>query len=231
MNAERKPAVWGLVRRRQIVVPTWRGWVLALCVAALLGWIGVRLLYPFLAVNDPCRGGVMVIEAWMPDYCLRQALDEYRRRHYDKVFITGGPIEKGSALSEYKTYPQLAATLLFKLGMNSNNVVMVPCQAVPKDRTYASALALGHWWHAHQLPATRVNLLSVGPHSRRSRLLFEKALGRGVTVGVVALAPREFDPHRWWRSSEGFRTVTSEAIAYFYARVLFRQPKTDDLDP
>jgi uncharacterized SAM-binding protein YcdF (DUF218 family) len=199
-------------------------------VAGLLGWIALRLAYPFLAVNDPRPGGVLVIEAWMPDDCLQQAIAEFHRHHYDKVFVTGGPIDKGGPLSEYKTLPDLAAAVLFKLGMNSNDVVIVPAAAVIKDRTYASAKAMERWWHAHQMPVTRVNLISVGPHARRSRLMFEKALGDGVTVGVVALAPRAFDPRRWWHSSEGFRTVTSEIIAYAYARVLFRRPEAEALN-
>ena len=64
--------------------------------------------------------------------------------------------------------------------------------------------------------------MSSGAHSRRTRLLFQKAFGDGVTIGIVASPEREFDPRRWWTSSSGFRTVTSEIIAYLYARFIFR---------
>jgi len=50
-------------------------------------------------------------------------------------------------------------------------------------------------------------------------------------VGVTALPPLDFNPDRWWRTSEGFRTVTSEAIAYLYARFFFRTPRAADLPP
>jgi hypothetical protein len=69
------------------------------------------------------------------------------------------------------------------------------------------------------------NLISVGPHARRSRLLFEKAFGREVRVGIIALESQDYDPQHWWRSSMGVRVVTDELIAYSYARLLFHPGK------
>jgi len=67
-----------------------------------------------------------------------------------------------------------------------------------------------------------VNLVTTGPHARRSRLLFEKALGRDFTVGVLSVPGRDFDAQHWWRSSQGVRVVTGEMIAYCYVRFFFR---------
>jgi hypothetical protein len=68
---------------------------------------------------------------------------------------------------------------------------------------------------------TNVNLFSLGPHARRSRLLFRRALGKEVTVGVVALSSGDYDARHWWRTSQGFRSVTGELIAYCYVRAMF----------
>ena len=216
---------WGLLRRREILAPTWRGWLLLASLGALLSWGGLRGVYPFLAPNDPRPTRVMVIEGWVPDYCLKDAIAEFHQHHYDKMFLTGGPVDKGAPLAEFKSLPEMTAAVLFTLGMTTNEVVSIPAPAVPQDRTYASALALKQWWREHARTPAAVNLISVGPHARRSRLLFEKALGDRIEVGVIALTPRDFDPRHWWRTSQGFRTVTGEAIAYAYARVLFRRPR------
>ena len=90
-------------------------------------------------------------------------------------------------------------------------------------------MALSQWWRDHQGGPSRVNLLSIGPHARRARLLFEKALAGGTRVGVLTLPPPDFDPSHWWRSSAGFRPVTAEAIGYFYARVFFHKAKDDGM--
>src|SRR5215471_13317591 len=95
---------FGLLRRRQRWAPTWRAWSILLVVILGLGWIGSRKIYPFLAVNDPHSGGLLVVEGWAPDYALETALQEFKRNHYDKVCVTGGFLENGAPLSEYKTF-------------------------------------------------------------------------------------------------------------------------------
>jgi hypothetical protein len=182
----------------------------------------VRGLHPFLAVNAPVRAGVLVVEGWAPDSAMEQVIAEFKQNRYQKLFVTGGPLEQGAPLSEYKTYAELGTATLLKLGLTTNEVEAVPSPPVRRDRTYASAVALRKWFADHGMSPNMINLMTGGPHARRSRLLFAKAFGKNVSVGVVAIPTSEYDPQHWWRSSQGFRVVTSEAIAYAYARVLFR---------
>jgi hypothetical protein len=188
---------------------------------ALLLALVLQGVYPFLAVSAPEPGGVLVIEGWVPDFALQAAMAEFNRHHYDKVFVTGGPIETGGPFMTYRNLADLCAATLLKLGMNSNVVESVPAPKGPQGQTYACAVALKRWWGSHGMAPAKVNLFTVGPHARQSRLLFKRALGKEVVVGVVALPPQEYDVRHWWRSSLGFRTVTSELIAYGYARALF----------
>ena len=221
---DEKKAYWGLLRRRQCLVPTLRGGLLLLISAAALAVLAGRQAYPFLALSDPVPGGVLVVEGWVPDYILEAALAEYKRNHYSKLFVTGIPLEHGAPLSEYTNYANLGAAVLVKLGLSTNDVQAVPTPLTRRDRTYAMALSLKQWMRAHEMAPTKVNLLTAGPHARRSRLLFEKALGRGVTVGVQAIPARDLDERHWWRSSQGVRAVIGEALAYGYARLLFYPP-------
>jgi uncharacterized SAM-binding protein YcdF (DUF218 family) len=223
-NATTKPIEkkgWRLWQRRPCVLPTWRGWLLIAVLAGAVGIGGIRGAYPFLALNDPKPGGVLVVEGWAPDFALEAAIAEAKQYSYEKVFVTGGPIESGEPLSEYKTYAERGTATLLALGMSTNLVQAVPAPRVRQDRTYSCALALKKWANDHGRQFTRVNLLTVGPHARRSRLLFEKALGRELPIGVIAVPEPDYDTRHWWRSSNGFRSVTGEAIAYVYARFLF----------
>jgi len=112
--------------------------------------------------------------------------------------------------------------------MSSNVVQAVPAPRVKQDRTYACAVALKKFVDEHGVQLTRINLVTVGPHARRSRLLFQKSFGKDMSIGVVAIPEPDYDGRRWWRSSMGFRSVTGEAIAYFYARFLFHPPEKSD---
>lgn len=212
-----------LWRWRECRVPTWRGWLLIIVGISAVSIIGIRGAYSFLALNDPRPGGVLVVEGWAPDYALETAVAEAKQYSYQKIFVTGGPIEWGEPLSQYKTYAELGTATLLALGMDTNLVQAVPAPRVRQDRTYSCAVALKKWTDAHGVELTRLNLLTVGPHARRSRLLFRKAFGDDIPIGVIAVAEPNYDTRHWWRSSNGFREVTGEAIAYFYARVLFHE--------
>ena len=211
-----------LLRHRMCLVPTWRGWLAILVAGIGLIFGMLRGLYPFLAVSDPQPGGVLVAEGWGTEEMMRDVLAEFRRAHYDALFVTGGPIDESSPFAEYKTFAQLGAATLARVGGDPKTIHAVPSAKVVQDRTYASAVALKAWMRENAVAATNVNVISAGAHSRRSRLLFQKAFGDGVAVGVLPSPDRDFDPRRWWASSAGFRSVTGEAIAYLYARLLFR---------
>jgi hypothetical protein len=222
---EENKVLCGCLRRRQCLVPTLRGWLVLVLGLAAVVVISGRGIPRFLSVNDPRPGGVLVVEGWAPDYAMEAAIAEFNRNHYDKLFVTGIPLDQGTPLSEYKTYAELGAAVLLKLGLSTNVVQPVPVAAVRQDRTYAMASGLKRWMDAHGMVQTNINLITIGPHARRSRLLFEKALGKGVTVGVVAIPSPTFDPAHWWRSSAGVRDIIGETLAYAYARLLFSPPK------
>jgi hypothetical protein len=139
--------------------------------------------------------------------------------------VVGGPLEQGSPLAEYQNYAELGLVMLQRLGLGSGSIQAVPTGHVQKDRTYAEAVTLRNWLQQHGGIPAKINLISIGAHSRRSRLLFEKAFGSGTRVGIIAVPDRDYDPGHWWQSSQGVRSVVDEVIAYGYARLLFTAPK------
>lgn len=220
-----RPSRWGLFRRRLVWFPTARGWLILLLLAGLMGVIVLRGAYPFLAVNAPLRDGVLVVEGWLPDYALEEALAEFKRHPFERLYVTGGPIEKGGFLSEFKTYAQLGAATLKKLGMREDQLQAVPAPFVQQDRTYIAAVALKNWLREHGRAHEKMHVISHGPHARRTRLLFEKAMGDDMTIGITAVEDRNYDPKKWWAGSCGVRAMIDETVAYGYARLLFR-PKS-----
>jgi hypothetical protein len=209
----------GLLRRRKCPVPTVRGWALLLLGLAGLAVLAMRRVYPFLAVTDPRPDGVLVVDGSMADYELNEAKAEFQRHHYEKLYVVGGPLLAGGLLAKYPDYAAMGADTLLNLGLGTNSVQAVPATRAQSDSIYHDAVCLAEWLHAHGARPVTVNVLTEGPTARRARLMFEKALGDGVRVGVVALPPRGYDPDRWWRSSEGVRTVTGEVLGYGYARL------------
>jgi len=212
---------WGLLRRRQCLVPTLHGCLLLTLSFAVLALLAAREIPPFLAVTDSVPGGVLVVEGWVPDYMLEAAIAEFKRNHYARLFVTGIPVQQGAPLSDYQNYAYLGAATLVKLGLSTNDVQAVPTGLTRRDRTYATALTLKHWLREHDMAPAKFNLITGGPHARRSRLMFEKALGKGVAVGVIAIPAVDYDERQWWYYSQGVRIMIGESLAYIYARLLF----------
>ncbi len=215
---------WKLFRRRELWVPTLRGWCLLLGMLGLATLIGCRTVQPFLAVTEPIAGGPLVAEGWIADYALRAAVNEFKSGGHDGFYTTGVPLEKGSPLSEYKTYADLSAAVVKTLGLPADVVQAVPAPDVRQDRTYTSAVALRQWFKAQNRDVRSLTVVTVGAHARRTRLLFEYAFGPETKIGIIAVPDREYDARRWYASSAGVRDVIDETVAYLYARFLFNPP-------
>lgn len=207
-----------LIQRREIWTLTIQGWLVTFISIAALFIFTVTQIHSFLAVNSPIQAEVLVVEGWMPDYTLKQALAEFKSGSYRQIITTGIPLEQGFYLAEYKNYASLAAATFRVLGLEPDRVISVAAPDVTKDRTYASAIALQQWLSKSNIELKSINLYTHDVHARRSWLLFKQALAPDTKVGVIAAQPLNYDPKRWWRYSSGVRKVIDEFIAYIYAR-------------
>ena len=211
----------GLLHRRECLVPTWRGLLLLMTILVSLMLIFVLKIHSFLAVTEIVPADKLVVEGWVPTYVMKEAIIEFKRGHYHKLYVTGGPIEEDELLSEYKSWANYGASTLIKMGMGNTQVEAVSAPSVIKDRTYTSAIFLKNWLEQQSETKTNLNLISFDVHSRRSQLLFQKAFGNNVSVGIIAVQDRGYNPQRWWKFSAGIRSVVSEFMAYIYALVIF----------
>jgi hypothetical protein len=215
----------GLFVRRERWTLSWAGRFLVLLLFLGVAWIVLSGLYPFLAVASPVKSQILVVEGWLPRYGLAQTVALVNTEGYRRVLTSGTKAEDDWNARPGETYAELAAERLVMLGLAGNLVQAVPCAEERKDRTYNSALAVKNWCATNHVRLDSLNLVTLGPHARRSWLLYQEAFGDDVKVGVIPVKNKNYDPSRWWRSSEGFREVIGEAIAYFYAKFLFHPAK------
>ena len=220
---------WGILRRKESWGLTWRGWVLLASVVALTAGCVVLNVHPFLAVTQRTNADILVVEGWIQRYAMQKAVEEFKTGRYKRIFTTGGP-ENGSGgyVNDYQTSASVGAEILTKkFGVPVDVVQMVPSHVIGRDRTYSSAIALRDWLHQHDVRVQSINIVTEGTHARRTRLLFEKALGSNVAVGVIAVPSPDFDARHWWRYSEGVEEVVTEGVAYLYAKFFFLPSQID----
>jgi uncharacterized SAM-binding protein YcdF (DUF218 family) len=213
-------ALGGLLVKKLRWTLSLRGRLLGLLLVLVAGLAAAMGLYPFLAITDRTSGELLVVEGWINSHSVGQTASEYIAAHQGRevvvvnaVYPEGDRWESGRYRSEY------IVEGLIRQGVPKDRVHAVFCDVVRKDRTYESALAVKNWIQEQGLAVNAVDVVTLGPHARRSRLLFQKAFGQSVKVGVIALDEWSYDPARWWRYSDGVREVLFEGVAYLYARL------------
>jgi hypothetical protein len=216
-------ALGGLLRRKEGWSLSFIGKAAAFLSLCLIGFICLHVLYPFLAVNNRIPSNVLVVDGWMPTYDLERAAIEFKQGHYQLVLAVRGVYEFDSSELD-RPREDYVAGILIRYGIPKNSLKTVLFPGSKRDRTFASALAIKEWFQQRRLSLSDLDLLTVGTHARRSRLLYQMALGDEVNVGIIGLDDPAYDASHWWRSSEGMCAVLSEVVAYLYVRFLFSPP-------
>jgi uncharacterized SAM-binding protein YcdF (DUF218 family) len=204
---------WGFSFRAKIVL---------VGVAITLATVGLRGIYPFLAITQPVNTNILVVEGWVHPYAIKAGVNEFKNGSYKRIFTTGGPVVgKGGYVNDFQTSASVGADLLKKAGTPSDLVQMVPSRVIGRDRTFHSAVALRDWLNDHGIRLHSFNIVTEDVHARRTYLLFRKAFGSKVAVGVISVPNPDYDAKHWWRNSEGAQEVLSEFVAYIYASFFF----------
>ena len=200
-----------------------RGLLALLLVLLVLAVLARHRLYAFLGPDRPADSSVLVLEGWVSDDALQAAVDWADAHGVRTLCLTGGPIELGSWLAPWRSWPEMTLARLEAIGATDRfDVRAVPAPRTRKDRTFASAVALRDALGPDVPPA--MTLASESPHLRRSALLFRRAFGGASEIGTLPLPPLDFDGSDWYRCSAGVRSLLSESIAYLYALLATPEP-------
>ena len=178
-------------------------------------------LRPFLAVSDPVPGGILVIEGWVHDINIEQTVIKFSAAHDRDVFILSALHASGPEREWGREHSEYIAAKLKRSGVSPERVHLIFCEVSKKDRTYHTAVALKSWLQERGIPVDSLNVITMGAHARRSRLLFQKAFGDKVKVGVIPIDDPDHDSAHWWRSRDGVGQMIYQCFAYIYAKFFF----------
>ena len=186
--------------------------------------LGGRELNSFLSIDRPIGARVMVVEGWLPRYAYREAARRFGEGRYDRIIVAGVRDDDFRRSGDGRP-DDFGVSDLVASGVPRSHVYTAIAEHASRDRTYHAAVAVKDALDSQRMAEAPIDVVTLGAHARRSRLIFGKALGEDRHVGVIAVEDRLYDPAHWWRSSEGVRTVVGEAIAYAYARLIFVVPR------
>lgn len=212
---------FAIAKKKERWRATWFGNLLKILVIFILLVIFAKYIHTFLASTKTVDSKVLVVEGFIPDFAIETSMSIFNEGHYTLMIITGKKRLKGSYLDLYENDGLHSAATLEKIGFDTTRIKVISVDKdIRKDRTFATALAVKQWLQKSKKPYS-FNVVTLGCHARRSRLLFEKAMDEDATIGIIAIEDIRYDPDKWWRSSFGFRSVIDETIAFIYARFFF----------
>jgi len=220
---------YGLISKRTRWGLTIWGWLAILITLFSCCVFTIYHLYNFLSPTKKEGSTVLVLEGYVSDYVLKEAINEFKEYSYKLLITTGTPLERGLMLAEYTNTADLAASTLIKMGLDSTFIVVVKTDEMQNDRTYNAAMNLKEYLEEYHPEVKAINLMTLGVHGRRSQLMYQDALGDSIKVGIISAPNLFYGAHDWWKTSKGFREVMNEAFAYIFTKLLFKPYVKEDI--
>jgi len=208
-----------LFRRRMIFCPTWAG---SFCIAAVLllladTWLMYGELY--LSTTHRLPPDILVVEGWIGRKGIRAAVDEFEHRGYSYIVASGG-LTSGRWEDQPESYAEMAAHEMIRFGVPKQKLVVANSENTESHRTFESAVAVWRTLRVAGIEPKTLNVFTIGPHARRSALVFAKVNSDGPKIGVIGWLPPEYKSEPWWRSSERSRELLDETVGYLYEVLL-----------
>jgi hypothetical protein len=141
------------------------------------------------------------------------AISYQNNSEYDEYELDG----KRRIINNYNSNAVFAKNQLFSLGIDSSLIKAVPGKRVRINRTLTSALAFHDWIKTTDIDVKGINIISIGTHSRRTWMTYNKILNEKYDIGIISL-PDNSNQHS--RIKRVFRTIRETLGIIYYWIIL-----------
>jgi len=131
---------------------------------------------------------------------------------FNSVYDIGNIDNKDRIVNDYESIAEFARIRLTLSGIDSSKVIPVPSKRIRFNRTLSSVLAFRDWLYLSKPKTTKINIITLGIHSRRTWMTYNSVLKKSWTVGIIAI-PNSAIPDSEKPSS---RRIYLEAIQLIY---------------
>ncbi len=122
--------------------------------------------------------------------------------------------------TNYHSMAAIGANKLVNLGISKEEVIALPSPLSNRNKTYLSAYTINEWLSSSQHSGQDINIISEGIHSRRSYILYQRALKKqNINIGIL---PANVEGEQYRGNTLTDKDIIRELIGSFYYRFLFR---------
>ncbi len=209
-----------LIKKQHIWLPTPLGLVIITLVLLSNSVFILKNLAHYLAQQQSIKSPILIVEGWISERALQEAIKHYKTANYKIIITTGGPIKTRNS-TKHKTYADLAAAYLRNNSLNNSNIKSLPTPESAQNRSFLSAVIVRDWLQKQNIKTKQINLYSQGVHARRTKALYQMAFGNQYRIGINAAKTTEYKLDSWWKSSTGAKTVITETIGLAWVKCCF----------
>jgi uncharacterized SAM-binding protein YcdF (DUF218 family) len=121
-------------------------------------------------------------------------------------------VASGRQLRPYASIAELMEHDLKDRGVGPEAVVRFPNRTrnTLEEAAAVSAFLSSHGWK-------KILIVTSNYHTRRARYIYERSLGAGTELRMVAAPDPSYDPNSWWRTREGLKTFFYETVGFIVA--------------
>lgn len=186
----------------------------------MLAFLCLKNLGYYLAKTEIKHGQYLVVEGWLDEKNLDQALQVFRStdNQYQYLITTGGPEHyKQHTLS----YAEKSANYFISQGLSAEKIIVISTPASAQARTFLSAVMVHDWLSKNGIKDRVIDVFTDSVHARRTHFLYKKSFRSVDNMGIYASSPSNFQLATWWKTSEGAKTVITEMLGLVWVICFF----------
>lgn len=119
--------------------------------------------------------------------------------------------------NNFNSCAELARNRLLSMGMDSSRVISIPGKKALINRTLKSALAFRDWLKTTNIDIKGINIISLGTHTRRTWMIYNKILHEKYPVGIISLQDYSYNHSKIYKL---FKTIRETLGIIYYWIVL-----------
>jgi len=200
-----------LIKKQHIWLPTIPGLILISITCIVMTIFILNNLASYLAQQQPISKGILVVEGWVSEQTLLQAIQSYKTNPYQQIITTGGLI-KNRQQGKHKSYADSASAFLLKNGIKQTEITSLPTPDSAQNRTFLSAVIVRDWLIQQKNNTQFIDVFSEGVHARRTLTLYRMAFENKKNIGIITGKSEEYLLESWWQTSAGVKMVISEVV-------------------
>ncbi len=120
-------------------------------------------------------------------------------------------------INNYSSNAELARNKLISLGLDSSQVIATNGERTKINRTLTSAVAFSNWLSTAKIKVSGINIITLGPHARRTWMTYSKILKDKYQIGIISV-PEPITKHT--REIKVLRTLRETLGIIYYWIIL-----------